>query len=180
MLCHSLKYIRKRECVAVSVKELSQEEVEQMSMVDVANIVLLEEKQPLSFLDTFNKVAALKEWNNDTKKSKVAQFYTDLNVDGRFISNGSNTWGLKRWYKLDEISEDLTTESMEDLDDEFEDEESSFLKVPGFEEDEEDEDDDDEASFDEEDEKDFDDEFEVDEDEGEDFSEDLAVEDDDE
>src|SRR5699024_6385411 len=138
--------------MAVSVKELSHEEIEKMSMVDVANLILVEEKQPLSFLDTFNKVAALKEWDNDVKKSKVAQFYTDLNMDGRFITNGSNTWGLKRWYKLDEISEELTNPSMEVLDDEFEDEDSSFLKVPGFDDEKNEGEDDD----DDEDEKDYD------------------------
>lgn len=170
--------------MAVSVKELSHEEIEKMSMVDVANLILVEEKQPLSFLDTFNKVAALKEWDNDVKKSKVAQFYTDLNMDGRFITNGSNTWGLKRWYKLDEISEELTNPSMEVLDDEFEDEDSSFLKVPGFDDEkDEDEDDEEEKGYDgfddpDADEEGFDDEFDDDED-GEDFGEDYDEDDED-
>lgn len=167
--------------MAVSVKELSQEKLEKMSMVDVASLILTEEKEPLSFLDTFNKVAHLKEWDNTVKKSKVSQFYTDLNVDGRFITNGSNTWGLKRWYKLDEISEDLTNSSMEVLDDAFEDEDSSFLKVPGFEEEKDDEDEDDEEEKDyegfedpEESVEGFDDEFEDEEEEdfGEDYDED--------
>jgi len=173
--------------MAVSVKELSHEEIEKMSMVDVANLILVEEKQPLSFLDTFNKVAALKEWDNDVKKSKVAQFYTDLNMDGRFITNGSNTWGLKRWYKLDEISEELTNPSMEVLDDEFEDEDSSFLKVPGFDDEknegEDDDDDEDEKDYDgfddpDADEEGYDDEFDDDED-GEDFGEDYDEDDED-
>ncbi|HLR16009.1 MAG TPA: DNA-directed RNA polymerase subunit delta [Bacillota bacterium] len=171
----------------MSVKELSHEEIEKMSMVDVANLILVEEKQPLSFLDTFNKVAALKEWDNDVKKSKVAQFYTDLNMDGRFITNGSNTWGLKRWYKLDEISEELTNPSMEVLDDEFEDEDSSFLKVPGFDDEknegEDDDDDEDEKDYDgfddpDADEEGYDDEFDDDED-GEDFGEDYDEDDED-
>lgn len=169
--------------MAVSVKELSREEIQKMSMVDVANLILVEEKQPLSFLDSFNKVAALKEWDDDTKKSKVSQFYTDLNMDGRFITNGSNTWGLKRWYKLDEISEELTNPSMEVLDDEFEDEDSSFLKAPGFDDEKEDDDEDDEdekdyEGFDDPDEAEegFDDEFD-DEEDGEDFGEEYDEED---
>lgn len=165
-----ITYMKKRECMAVSVKEISREEVEKMSMVDVANVVLLEEKQPLSFLETFNKVAAIKEWEDDVKKTKIAQFYTDLNMDGRFITNGSNTWGLKRWYKLDEISEELTNPSMEVFE---EDEEVEFLKTPGF--DDEEDDKEEAESFDgfddpEEVDDEFDDEYDEDEEE-EDFGE---------
>src|SRR5699024_9460672 len=108
-------------------------------------------------------------------------------MDGRFITNGSNTWGLKRWYKLDEISEELTNPSMEVLDDEFEDEDSSFLKVPGFDDEknegEDDDDDEDEKDYDgfddpDADEEGYDDEFDDDED-GEDFGEDYDEDDED-
>lgn len=171
--------------MAVSVKEISRVEIEKMSMVDVAHVILLGEKQPLSFLDTFNKVAALKEWEDGMKKSKIAQFYTDLNMDGRFITNGSNTWGLKRWYKLDEISEELTNPSMEVFEDE--DEGIEFLKEPSFEDvkDNEDDDEDEEEVFEgfdnpEVDDDDYDDDYDDDEDEDdEDFGE-VFDEDDDE
>ncbi len=166
--------------MAVSVKEISQDDVQKMSMVDVANVVLLEEKQPLSFLDTFNKVAALKEWEEDVKKSKIAQFYTDLNMDGRFITNGSNTWGLKRWYKLDEISEELTNPSMEVFD---EDEEVEFLKAPGFDDGDDDKDEEDGESYDgfDDPEEEVDDEFDdYDEDEEEEDFGEVFDEDDDE
>ena len=39
-------------------------------------------------------------------KAKIAQFYTDLNIDGRFLCLSENQWGLEfgiRLIKLEEI-----------------------------------------------------------------------------
>lgn len=145
----------KRECIAMSVKEFNKEELEKMSMVDVAETILVEEKQPLSFVDTFNKVATLKEWDDVLKKSKIAQFYTDLNMDGRFITNGSNTWGLKRWYTLDSISAELTNPDMEVVEDDGEiGEEESIVSEEDFENDYPEEEEDFDESFDDEEEED--------------------------
>ena len=43
----------------------------------------------------------------------MPQFYTDMNVDGEFISLGENTWGLRTWYPVDSIDEVLTHENDE-------------------------------------------------------------------
>lgn len=103
----------------VSVMNLSQTEIEKMSMVDLANLIFAEEQRPMSFKEAYDKIATLKKWNQTEKDEKVAQFYTDLNIDGRFVTNGSNSWGLKRWYRSEQIREDL---SMDDLEDMIEDE----------------------------------------------------------
>lgn len=101
--------------MTVSLKKYSHEEIEKMSMVDIANLVLLEEQKPLTFKETFDKVSQLKNWDETQKQNKISQFYTDLNVDGRFITNGSNTWGLKRWYRVDQMSAEFATAEMEDV-----------------------------------------------------------------
>lgn len=73
------------------------ERTTKMSLVELAKQVLIEEKIEMSFLDLFEKVAVLKGLSEEEKNERIAQFYTDLNMDGNFVSTGSNVWGLKRW-----------------------------------------------------------------------------------
>src|SRR5699024_6336420 len=98
------------------------------------NIILADEKKELNFLELFQKVSEHKGFTQEQQDDLLARFYTDLNVDGRFTTLGSNLWGLKRWYPVDQTSEkslaesskrDLEEEELEDdfLDEELEDEE---------------------------------------------------------
>src|SRR5690625_5258253 len=101
-------------------------------MVDLANLIFDEEQRPMSFKEAFDQIAALKNWDENEKQRKIAQFYTDLNIDGRFVTNGSNSWGLKRWYRTDQIKEDLSMDDLEDMieddiEDELEDEDSDEI-----------------------------------------------------
>jgi len=60
--------------MTVSLKKYSHEEIEKMSMVDIANLVLLEEQKPLTFKETFDKVSQLKNWDETQKQNKISQF----------------------------------------------------------------------------------------------------------
>nr|WP_276536947.1 DNA-directed RNA polymerase subunit delta [Oceanobacillus caeni] len=80
-----------------------------MSMLELASIILKEEKKALHFKDVFDKVAEVKGFSEAEKEEKIAQFYTDLNVDGRFTTLGSNMWGLKRWYPIEQADEEVHT-----------------------------------------------------------------------
>lgn len=101
-----LKDYIEEEWMTMSVKELSKTEVEKMAMVDICEKILGEAKQPLNFREAFSQVADVKGWNETERSEKIAQFYTDLNLDGRFLTVGSNEWGLKRWYPLDKVDEE--------------------------------------------------------------------------
>ncbi|HLS59916.1 MAG TPA: DNA-directed RNA polymerase subunit delta [Virgibacillus sp.] len=83
----------------MSLKEYTQEKMAKMSLIDLTKLVLTEEKEELKFKDVFTKVADLKGLSEAEKDAKIGQYYTDLNVDGNFITNGANMWGLKSWYK---------------------------------------------------------------------------------
>ncbi|MUK89625.1 DNA-directed RNA polymerase subunit delta [Ornithinibacillus sp. L9] len=78
-----------------------------MSMIELAHLVLLEEKKAMNFRDIFEKVAEMKEFSEKQMEENIDQFYTDLNIDGRFMTPGSNMWGLKRWYPVDQIDEEI-------------------------------------------------------------------------
>ncbi|WP_269410558.1 DNA-directed RNA polymerase subunit delta [Lentibacillus daqui] len=94
----------------MSLNSYSREQLAGMSMIELANLILLDEKKATNFRDVFAKIAEIKGYTDEQKKQFIAQFYTDLNIDGRFMTLGSNMWGLKRWYPVEQIDEEIPTE----------------------------------------------------------------------
>ncbi|QGH36377.1 DNA-directed RNA polymerase subunit delta [Gracilibacillus salitolerans] len=92
----------------MSLKDLTKESIDEMAMIDIATIILEDENKAMDFRDLFERVAKLKKLSESEKDTGISQFYTDLNIDGRFMTKGSNMWGLKRWYPVEEIDEDIT------------------------------------------------------------------------
>jgi len=112
----------------VALEKLTKEQIEKMSMIELAKVVLTDEKKEMKFIDLFNQVADLKNLTETQRENVLADFYTDLNVDGRFITLGSNVWALRRWYPVDQTTEKSLAESRkrnqeEAEDDDFYDEE---------------------------------------------------------
>lgn len=95
----------------MNLKKLSEVEIEKMSLVDISYLLLNEEKKEINFSDMFNRVSEIKGLSTSAKEDKIGQFYTDLNIDGRFVALGSNNWGLKRWYPISQTSEKQITDS---------------------------------------------------------------------
>src|SRR5699024_4009466 len=122
----------------MSLKELDQNEIDKLSLVDLAYEYLIEENKEFNFLEIFNEVAKVKGLSESAKEDKLAQFYTDVNIDGRFTALGSNNWGLKRWYPKSQTSEKNITEAKKSIIDEDEIllTEDTEYKELGFEDDE--------------------------------------------
>lgn len=109
-------------CGTMGIKKYSQEQIQKMSMIELANVLLADEKKEMNFLALFDKVAEHKQFTESQKEDLLARFYTDLNVDGRFTTLGSNLWGLKRWYPVDQTSEKALAETRKrDAEEELED-----------------------------------------------------------
>jgi DNA-directed RNA polymerase subunit delta len=66
------------------------------SMLDVAYDILEKSKGPLKFADLMKKVASEKKMSDDEMKIKMAQFYTNLSIDGRFVVMSDNSWDLRK------------------------------------------------------------------------------------
>ncbi|MDQ0160579.1 DNA-directed RNA polymerase subunit delta [Alkalibacillus salilacus] len=90
----------------MSLEKYTQEEIQEMSMIDIAYEIMLGDHQAKNFQDMYQLVAEAKEFSQKEKEQYISQFYTDLNIDGRFLSVGSNLWGLKHWYPFDQTVED--------------------------------------------------------------------------
>lgn len=183
----------------MSVDKFTKEELNEMSLIEIAYELLNGAKTPYSFNEIVKEVSRLVDLSEDQINDRLAQFYTDINIDGRFLSLGDNRWGLRTWYPVDKSEEDVVTvtkpkkkkakkaaeddfddydDSVEedyeefdddDLDDDVEDEDDLLDDDLTEDDDEEEEED----SFDE----DAEDAFEIDEDE---LDEDLDEEDDEE
>ena len=91
----------------LSLKQFSKEQVAEMSLIELAYELLVEKNEPFFFNDLANEIAKVKGASKAEIASKIAQFYTDLNIDGRFTSLGDNRWGLKTWYPVDQVEEEV-------------------------------------------------------------------------
>lgn len=94
----------------MSFEHYTKEQLKEMSMIELASELLQTKKQAIAFQDIMEEIITALGLTEAEVKAKIAQFYTDLNVDGRFISLGENRWGLRAWYPVDQIEEEITTQ----------------------------------------------------------------------
>ncbi|WP_148630375.1 DNA-directed RNA polymerase subunit delta [Bacillus sp. E214] len=167
----------------MKLANLSKEEVSEMAYIEIANVLLIEKKEAIDFKVMMDKIQKLLGLTDEEVSAKMGQFYTDLNVDGRFISIGDNRWGLKGWYPVEQVEEETVPASkvkkkkkgkkalVDDFDDE--DEVLDFDDLDDF----DDDDDEDDSLID-----DFDDIDDIDDDEDDDdedlIEDEVIVEDD--
>jgi DNA-directed RNA polymerase subunit delta len=88
----------------------------ELSMIEVAHALLEQVGEVMDFSDLVNEIQVYLGQSDLEIREKLLQFYTDLNIDGSFISLGDNRWGLRSWYAIDEIDEALI--NVEDSDEE--------------------------------------------------------------
>lgn len=93
----------------MSLAQYSKEELSKLSLIEMAYEYLKNSKQPIAFKDLVNEIAAAAGYTEEEIRSRLAQFYTDVNVDGRFLSLGENRWGLRVWYPVDTAEEEVVT-----------------------------------------------------------------------
>jgi DNA-directed RNA polymerase subunit delta len=92
----------------LSLKQLPKNEVKEMSFIELAHAILEEDKQPNTFQEMLDKIQGYLEISDAELKQRMIQFYTDLNIDGSFITLGENRWGLRAWYPVEQLEEEVT------------------------------------------------------------------------
>ncbi|WP_175552342.1 DNA-directed RNA polymerase subunit delta [Seinonella peptonophila] len=106
---------------------MTAEKQRETAMVDLTYQLLHEKGEPMTYQDIMQSVAAIKNFRKEDVARYIAQLYTEVNIDGRFVCVGRGLWGLKHWYPLDQTTDSAVAASMKDdyLDDEeLEDEET--------------------------------------------------------
>ena len=97
----------------MELKKLDGINKNELSMVEVAHAILEAKNEVLDFNQLLVEIQEYMELSDEALEARMARFYTDLNIDGSFISLGYNRWGLRDWYPIDSIDEEIAT-SMED------------------------------------------------------------------
>lgn len=98
----------------LKLRQFEGERKSEIAMIRVAKAVLEEKGEVMDFNDIVLEVTSFIEIDKKEMDNRVVQFYTDINVDGEFISLGENKWGLRNWYPVDSIDEVLTHENDEE------------------------------------------------------------------
>ncbi len=95
------------------MKDLQKENIENLSYKDIANVMLEREKNGMNTLELFTKIVTILELPNSTIENKIAEFYTSLATDKRFILV-DGIWDLRKRHTSDKVIVDETDEDDED------------------------------------------------------------------
>ncbi|MDY5974589.1 DNA-directed RNA polymerase subunit delta [Streptococcus hyovaginalis] len=87
------------------------QEKSELSMIEVARAILEERGRDneMYFSDMVNEIQVYLGKTDAEIRESLPYFYSDLNIDGSFIPLGDNRWGLRSWYAIDEIDEEILT-----------------------------------------------------------------------
>ena len=98
-------YLRK-DVHDLNFRDMTKEQLAEESLIDLAYAILEDKKSAVLFADLVKEIQTLNGMKDGEIKSRLLQFYTDLNVEGRFLLNHENGWGLREWYKVETIEEE--------------------------------------------------------------------------
>ncbi len=96
---------------ALDLSQLTNEERKELSLIEVAHYVLENRREVMPFQAIVDEIKKFLDLSEGEMRDRLVQFYTDMNIEGNFISLGNNTWGLRAWYPIDAIDEEVQTQT---------------------------------------------------------------------
>ena len=118
------------------------------SMVDVAYSYLKEVNKITKFAEVFDAVCERIGLSVEQKEELISTFYTNLSLDGRFVTLGDNEWDLrinqtydKVHIDMNDVYSDIEEETKANTD--LEEYDKEEIEAEGLKDDDSDEDDDD-------------------------------------
>lgn len=110
----------------MSLKKMKKEELELLSNKDIACLILDENKKSMNTAELFKQIISLLELPESTFENKIADFYTALSTDKRFILLKDGTWDLRNHHTSDKVvkvtEDDDDEEEVEEKEDSEEEE----------------------------------------------------------
>lgn len=129
----------------MDLKKMTKDELELMSNKDITNLILEDSKKSMNTADLFKKIIKLLQLPESSFEKKIADYYTSLATDKRFVLLEDGTWDLRSRHtsdKVAKVTDDEDEEEIEEKENEEEEEDDSLA----------------EDSYDDTDESDYDDE----------------------
>ncbi|MBR2708328.1 MAG: DNA-directed RNA polymerase subunit delta [Bacilli bacterium] len=97
----------------MKLNKMAKDELESYSYIELAKMIIKEEKKTLNTPQIFQKICKLLELSNEEYENKIGDFYTNLTTDKSFVLLEDGTWDLR-----DHHSTAINLEETEDEDDE--------------------------------------------------------------
>lgn len=94
------------------------------SMLDIAFELLSKKKKPTPFLKLWEEISQIEGLTQAQQDDRIAQFFSDLCLDNRFVNMGENKWDLRSRHTFSEVVIDTDEIMVDENDDEEFDEEN--------------------------------------------------------
>jgi len=106
------------------------------SLLDIAYDYVSEQNQQSKFQDIWAYCVKTAGLSEEEAAAKVSRFYTNLMLDGRFVTLGENEWDLRIRHKFEKVHIDMSEvySDVETYDDDSEEEEEEAEYNKAFEE----------------------------------------------
>lgn len=124
----------------MDLKNMTKDELELLSNKDITSLILEDNKKSMNTADLFKQIISLLELPESTFEKKIADYYTSLSTDKRFILLEDGTWDLRNRHTSDKIvkvTDDEDEEELEEKDESDEEEEDNLAEEDSYDDTEE-------------------------------------------
>lgn len=90
----------------MNFRDMTKEQLQEESLINLAFAILTDRREALELQDLFQAIQDVSGYTDEEMEQKKLQFYTDMNIDGRFLATSEYQWGLREWYPVDTIEEE--------------------------------------------------------------------------
>lgn len=77
------------------------------SKTDIAYEIVKSNKDSVHFHALWEEVSKIAKLSSDETDDNISYFFTDLSLDGRFITLGDNVWDLRERHSFDKVHIDM-------------------------------------------------------------------------
>lgn len=99
------------------------------AMIDVAYDLMTSKKKPVTFIKLWEEVCQMIGFTKQQEEDNIAQFYSDLSLDDRYVCVGENKWDLRERHTYHEVvidtEEILIDEDTDDDNDDYDDDDTA-------------------------------------------------------